>query len=156
MFILIIKRNIKILMFQRYIIMRRFYISYKHVKMTYLLPRSYAVICGRLIIAVNWDYPYAPKQDKLASIWLQRFSSIKPFNLNNHYLIVHNCECTYSSVGVDKHNSTLALYCWGSVLLVVLNSGYNNNGYPKDWPRGNKIFYMLNLTDHVIYHAHKF
>ena len=35
------------------IVMRRFYISYKQVKMTYLLPRAHAVFCGRFIITVN-------------------------------------------------------------------------------------------------------
>ena len=35
-----------LLMFQRCIVMRRFYISYKQVKMTYSLPRAYAVFCG--------------------------------------------------------------------------------------------------------------
>ena len=42
-----------ILMFQRCIVMRRFYISYKQIKMTYSLPHAYAVFCGRLIITVN-------------------------------------------------------------------------------------------------------
>ena len=44
--------------------------------MTYSLPRAYAVFCGRFIITVNLDYLYAPKQGKLASVCLQRFSSI--------------------------------------------------------------------------------
>ena len=44
--------------------------------MKYSLPRAYAVFCGRFIITVNWDYLYAQKQGKLASICLQRFSSI--------------------------------------------------------------------------------
>ena len=44
--------------------------------MTYSLPRAYAVFCGRFILTVNWDYLYAQKQGKLASVCLQRFSSI--------------------------------------------------------------------------------
>ena len=60
--------------------MRWFYISYKQVKKTYLLPRAYAVFCGRFIITVNWDYLYAQKQGILASVCLQRFSSILPQN----------------------------------------------------------------------------
>ena len=62
-------------MFQRCIVMRRFNISYKQVKMTYSLPRVYAVFCGRFITSVYWDYLYAPKQGKLASVCLQWFSS---------------------------------------------------------------------------------
>ena len=45
--------NIHLVMFQRYIVMRRFYISNKQVKMTYLFPRDYAVLCGRFTITVN-------------------------------------------------------------------------------------------------------
>ena len=56
--------------------MRRFYISYKQVKMTYSLPCAFAVFCGKFIITVNRDYLYAPKQGKLTSVCLQRFSSI--------------------------------------------------------------------------------
>ena len=37
---------------------------------------AYAVFCGRFIIPVNWDYLYAPKQGKFASVCLQQFSSI--------------------------------------------------------------------------------
>ena len=44
--------------------------------MPYSLPRAYAVFCGRFILTVNWDYLYAKKQRKLASVYLQRFSSI--------------------------------------------------------------------------------
>ena len=42
-----------VLMFQRCIVMRRFFISFKLVKMTYSLPRAYAVFRGRFIITVN-------------------------------------------------------------------------------------------------------
>ena len=44
--------------------------------MTYSLPRAYAVFSSRFIIAVNGDDLYAQKQGKLASVCLQRFSSI--------------------------------------------------------------------------------
>ena len=40
-------------MFQRCIVMRRFYISAIQVKMKYSLLRAYAVFCGRFIINVN-------------------------------------------------------------------------------------------------------
>ena len=43
----------EILLFQRCIVMRQFYFSYKSVKHNYLLPRAYAVICGRFNITVN-------------------------------------------------------------------------------------------------------
>ena len=62
-----------LLMFQRCIVMRRFYISHKQVRMTFSLPCAYAVFCGRFIITVNWDYLYV---QKIASACLQRFSSI--------------------------------------------------------------------------------
>ena len=42
----------------------------------YSPPRAYAVICSRFNITINWDYRYAPKQGKLTSVCLQRFSSI--------------------------------------------------------------------------------
>ena len=56
--------------------MRGFYISSIQVKMTYSLPRAYAVFCDRFIITVNIDYQYAQKQGKLASVCLHRLSSI--------------------------------------------------------------------------------
>ena len=65
-----------IMMFQKCIVMRGFYISYKQVKMTHSLPRAIAVFCGRIIITVNWDYLSAQNQGKLTSVCLQRFSSI--------------------------------------------------------------------------------
>ena len=55
--------------------MRRFYISSIQIKMKYSLPRAYAVFCGKFVVTVNCDYLYAPKQGKLASVCLQRFSS---------------------------------------------------------------------------------
>ena len=45
--------NSDVLMFQRCIVIRRFYISYEKVKITHSLPRAYAVFCGRFIITVN-------------------------------------------------------------------------------------------------------
>ena len=47
------KKIMDILMFQRCIVMRRFYISSIQVRMKYSLPRTYAVFCGRFIITVN-------------------------------------------------------------------------------------------------------
>ena len=72
----LLKWTFILLMFQRCIVMRPFYISHKQVKMTYSLPRAYGVFCGRFIITVNWDYLYAQKQGKLTSVCLQRFSSV--------------------------------------------------------------------------------
>ena len=37
---------------------------------------SYAVICGRFSITVNWDYLNAQNQGKLANVCLQQFLSI--------------------------------------------------------------------------------
>ena len=51
-----------ILLFQRCIVMRQFYFSYKHIKHDYSLSRAYAVICGRFNITVNWDYLHAQNQ----------------------------------------------------------------------------------------------
>ena len=62
-----------LLMFQRCIAMRRFYISYTYVKMTFSLPRAYAVFCGRLNIAVTLRLSVCTKTGKLASASLQRF-----------------------------------------------------------------------------------
>ena len=42
-----------VLLFQRCIVMRRLYISYKQVKMMYSLSHAYALICGWYIIIVN-------------------------------------------------------------------------------------------------------
>ena len=56
--------------------MRQFYFSYKKVKHDYSLPRAYAVICGKFNITVNLDYLHAQNQGKLATVCLQRFSSI--------------------------------------------------------------------------------
>ena len=56
--------------------MRLFYFSYKEVKHDYPLLRAYAVICGWFNITVNRDYLHAQNQGKLASVCLQRFSSI--------------------------------------------------------------------------------
>ena len=46
-------RRSNVLLFQRCIVMRQFYFSYKYVKHDYSLPRAYAVICGRFNITVN-------------------------------------------------------------------------------------------------------
>ena len=62
-------------MFQRCIVMRRFYVSSIQVKMIYLLLRAYAVFCGRFIITLNLDYLFAKQQGKLASFCLQRLPS---------------------------------------------------------------------------------
>ena len=56
--------------------MRQFFFSYKQVKYDYSLPRVNAVICGMFNITVNWDHQHAQNQGKLASVCLQRFSSI--------------------------------------------------------------------------------
>ena len=69
---------------KKYRLMRWCYISYKQVKKTYSLPCAYAVFCGRFIITVNWDYLYAPKPGKLASLCLQRFSSIFETSVRVH------------------------------------------------------------------------
>ena len=66
----------QLLLFQRCIVMKQFYFSYKKVKHDYSLPRAYAVICGRFNITVNWDYLHPQTQGKLATVCLQRFSSI--------------------------------------------------------------------------------
>ena len=42
-----------VLYFQRCIVMRLFYFSYKQVKHDFSLLRAYAIICGRFIITVN-------------------------------------------------------------------------------------------------------
>ena len=42
-----------ILCFQRCIVMRLFYFSYKQVKHDFSLLRAYAIICGRFNITVN-------------------------------------------------------------------------------------------------------
>ena len=74
-------------MLQRFIVMRRFYISYKQVKTTYSVSRAYAVFCGRCIIAVNLDYLYVQKQGKLASVCLQRCSStVLPANSDSDFM----------------------------------------------------------------------
>ena len=65
-----------VLLFQRCIVMRQFYLSYKQVKHDYSLPRAYAVICGRFNITVNRDYLHDQNQGKLATVCLQQFSSI--------------------------------------------------------------------------------
>ena len=65
--ILFCNKTSPLLTFQRLIVMRLFYVSYKQVKMTYSLPRAYAVFCGRLIITAKRDYLYAKKQGKQAS-----------------------------------------------------------------------------------------
>ena len=67
---------IRVLCFQRCIVMRLFYFSYKQVKHDFSLLRAYAIICGRFNITVNWDYLHAQNQGKLASVCLHRFSSI--------------------------------------------------------------------------------
>ena len=68
--------NMKLLYFQRCIVMRQFHFSHEQVKHDYLLPRAYEVICGRFNITVNRDYLHAQNQGKLASVCLQQFSSI--------------------------------------------------------------------------------
>ena len=65
-----------ILLFQRCIVMRQFYFSYKQVKHDYSLLCANAVSCGGFNITVNRDYLHARNQGKLASISLQQFSSI--------------------------------------------------------------------------------
>ena len=65
-----------LLCFQRCIVMRLFYLSYKQVKHDYSLLRAYEIICGRFNITVNWDYLHAQNQGKLARVCLHRFSSI--------------------------------------------------------------------------------
>ena len=72
---LILKNN-TLLCFQRCIVMRLFYFSYKQVKHDFSLLRAYAIICGRFNITVNWDYLHAQNQGKLVSVCLHRFSSI--------------------------------------------------------------------------------
>ena len=44
---------IELLCFQRCIVMRLFYISYKQVKHDFSLLRAYAIICGRFNTTVN-------------------------------------------------------------------------------------------------------
>ena len=66
----------QLLLFQRCIVMRQVYFSYKEVMHDYSLLRAYAVICGRFNITVNLDYLHAQNQDKLAVVCLQQFSSI--------------------------------------------------------------------------------
>ena len=58
--------------------MRRFDLSYKQVKHDYSLPRVYAVSCGRFNM-------HAQKQGKLASVCLQRFSSIFESTIIQHF-----------------------------------------------------------------------
>ena len=49
--------------------MRRFYIFYKPVKIAYFHYHvHYAVVCGRFIITVNWDYLYAQARRKQLQI----------------------------------------------------------------------------------------
>ena len=82
-----------ILCFQRCIVMRLFYVSYKQVKHDFSQLRAYAIICGRFNITVNWDYLHAQNQDKLASVCLHRFSSIFEstigINIHNKYTRPH-------------------------------------------------------------------
>ena len=65
-----------LLYFQRCIVMRLFYFSYKQVKHDFSLLRAYAIICSRFNITVNVDYLHAQNQGKLVSVCLHRFSSI--------------------------------------------------------------------------------
>ena len=62
--------------------MRQFYFPYKQVKHDFSLPRAYAVIHGRFNITVKRDYLHAQKQGKLATVCLQRFSSIFETSIN--------------------------------------------------------------------------
>ena len=62
--------------------MKQFYFSYKQVKHDYSLPRACAVICGRFNITENRDYLRAQNEGKLASVYLQQFSSIARSGLN--------------------------------------------------------------------------
>ena len=59
--------------------------------MTYSLPQAYAVFCGRVIITVNLDNLYAPKQGKLASVCLQRFSSIFETKIHVKSQVIRLC-----------------------------------------------------------------
>ena len=70
------ERLTELLYFQRCIVMRLFYFSYKQVKHDFSLLSAYAIICGRFNITVNWDYLHAQNQGKLANVCLHRFSSI--------------------------------------------------------------------------------
>ena len=70
------RRIYELLYFQRCIVMRQFHFSHEQVKHDYSLPRTYAVICGRLNITVNRDYLHAQNQGKLDNVCLQQFSSI--------------------------------------------------------------------------------
>ena len=45
--------ELHVLCFQRCIVMRLFYFSYKQVKHDFSLLRAYAIICGRFNITVN-------------------------------------------------------------------------------------------------------
>ena len=47
------KALLSLLCFQRCIVMRLFYFSYKKVKHDFSLLRAYAIICGRFNITVN-------------------------------------------------------------------------------------------------------
>ena len=47
------KQHEEILYFQRCIVMRLFYFSYKQVKHDFSLLSAYAIICGRFNITVN-------------------------------------------------------------------------------------------------------
>ena len=76
LFIMFANLKLVLLCFQRCIVMRLFYFSYKQVKHEFSLLRAYAIICGRFNITVNWDYLHAQNQGKLASACLHRFSSI--------------------------------------------------------------------------------
>ena len=70
-----------VLYFQRCIVMRLFYFSYKQVKHDFSLFRSLkAIICGMFNITVNCVYLHAQNQGKLASVCLHRFSSTLPQN----------------------------------------------------------------------------
>ena len=88
-----------VLYFQRCIVMRQFYFSYKQVKHDYSMPRAYAGICGRLNLTVNRDYLPAQNQGKLATVCLQRFSSIFgstiPRNICKGSVLVFVLLCIY-------------------------------------------------------------
>ena len=55
--------------------MRRLYISYKQVKMTYSLLHAYALICGWYIIIVNCDYLYSKKKVNPSGVTVLNTSS---------------------------------------------------------------------------------
>ena len=85
----------------------QFYFSYKHVKHDHSLQRAYAVICGRFNITVNWDYLYAQKQGKLATVCLQRFSYIFETSIQTSKIKLIKDIIVYFHQIEKKHNQNV-------------------------------------------------